>query len=136
MGQCYSVQLRIKVRDEAAAIAAIKSKIQADENPYEYPGIRYNLDRRAGQGIDINSFEGLIHSVYGSWDKHFEIKHDEDNWFVFTSDFDTCYGWEWVMIDMFEVFAPFLEDESYLIISPDCGYDELVVRNGKAVQIH
>lgn len=50
--------------------------------------------------------------------------------------FDASYGWESVMMEMFEILAPFLEDKSEMYIYPDEDYDHLTVKNGKYVQVH
>lgn len=48
--------------------------------------------------------------------------------------FDATYGWESVMMEMFEELAPVLEDGSDLFINCDDGVDVLVIKDGKCIQ--
>ena len=55
---------------------------------------------------------------------------------TYSNAFNASYGWEVVMIEMFETITPFLEDGSELLIYPDSDYDKLIVKNGKCIQVH
>jgi len=135
MGQCYSVTLRICVRDEKGLIEAMKKQIEKGEN--EKPGTRYNLLEHA---IDCNvypySLDAYIVSTFVGWQHDYYEKVFRKGYAVYYSDFSCCYGWERVMIEMFEVMAPYLTDRSSLTIYPDNDYDKLIVKNGVAIQTH
>jgi hypothetical protein len=47
------------------------------------------------------------------------------------ADFDASYGWEGVMMDAFEVIAPYMADDSVIKIYPDSGCDHGTVIKGK-----
>lgn len=49
-------------------------------------------------------------------------------------DLTATYGWESVMMEMFEELAPVLEDGSDLFINCDDGADVLVIKDGKCIQ--
>ena len=55
---------------------------------------------------------------------------------IYENDFNASYGWERIMMEWFEVLAPFLANGSQMLIYPDEDYDKLVIKNGKCVQIH
>ena len=50
---------------------------------------------------------------------------------VYVADFNGSYGWESVMLDMFESIAPALNDGSWLKVWPDHGMDLMKVVNGR-----
>ena len=50
---------------------------------------------------------------------------------VYVADFNGSYGWETVMLDMFESIAPALNDGSQLKIWPDHGMDFIRVVDGR-----
>lgn len=132
MGQTYSNEICVKVRNENEAVIAIKLFMANKKNT------DFRLDYYKEQlGVDVDSFHGLLQVVYGGWNgKLTPFKDKETGYDGFYSDFDACYGWESVMTSCFAAMAPCLEDGSWLRIYPDNDYDLLKVENGTAVWIH
>ena len=62
--------------------------------------------------------------------------HIGRKWIRYENGFDASYGWESVMMEMFELIAPYLADGSELYIYPDNDYDHLLIKNGKCIQKH
>lgn len=64
----------------------------------------------------------------------FDVANDDNGWTTYSNGFDATYGWESVMMEMFEELAPVLEDGSDLFINCDDGVDVLVIKYGKCIQ--
>lgn len=129
MGQCYSVTLHIKCKDEEGAANALRNKIARAKEEH----ILYSLDAFAKRGATTETLEGMIRIFLADWKCNSFRKKAKDGFDHYTNDFSASYGWERVMEEMFEEMYPFLEDGSYIYIEPDSGYDEMRVDNGKLV---
>jgi len=124
MGQCYSVYLKVRFTDEEGAKKALQQKIArgAEERT------DYSLDHYKGDlGLDLDNVHDLVRLFFGGWKARFDETADSD-WV--TADFDASYGWEYVMMDAFDIMAPYLEDGSSIEIYPDSGKDICVVCDG------
>jgi hypothetical protein len=129
MGACYSVFLKVVLRDEEGAIKALNEHMESDKRT------RYGLDRNKAIGVTPDTFDGLM--------KILLVEHQSDvaitqkgKFKIYENSFDASYGWESVMMEWFHALAPFLEDGSELLIHPDSDYDKLVIQDGKCVQVH
>lgn len=129
MGACYSVELKVKVVDEAGAIKALKEHIANDTRA------DYSLEQYAQKGITTETFDDLIKIFLADWNGQLDTYRFK-TFTVYVNDFDASYGWERVLMEMFETLTPFVIDGSELFIHIDNDYDKLVVENGKCVQIH
>lgn len=126
MGQCYSVILKIKVNDEQGAKRALKEKIENDKDR-----VQYNVEDFKKEGVDTDSLAGLIRVFLAGWKgNNFEIK-SQRKFTCFSNDFNACYGWESVMLEMFEALAPYLADRSWIKVWPDSGLDYGIIRDHK-----
>jgi len=130
MGACYNVTLQVKVKDEKGAILALNEHIKNDKRT------NYSLEKYAEQGITTETFDDLMRIFLAGWRNQEVDISEKDGFTVYKNGFNASYGWEGVMIEMFDTLAPYLEDESWLLIYPDSDYSELIVHNGKSVQIH
>lgn len=131
MGSCYYVKLKVKLKDEAKAIKALQDKIsRADKEHINY-GFNSCLKNK---NYDLNVFDDLIRVFLAEHQNDFTIKHTKKGFTRYTSGFDATYGWESVMMEMFEELAPVLEDGSDLFINCNDGVDVLVIKNGKCIQ--
>ena len=127
MGQCYTTYLRVKFADERGAVKAVQERLIGMGEDIE------QLSR--DNGLDYNSVDGILRHYYSNWENgHTWTRSTDPD--VLCGDFDASYGWESVMIEVFELLAPYLQDGSELKIYPDSDYDYLVVRGGKAEWIH
>ena len=128
MGACYSVYLKARFLNEKCAIANLKAKIE--RAPQEH--INYGLDEYEKRGIGTETLDDLIRIFLADRPYNCYEKHDEGDFTIYTNAFDASYGWERVMMEMFDEMAPFLADGSEFDIYPDSGLDRAVVKDGKA----
>lgn len=135
MGQCYSISLRYKARNEAAALKALLDKIDRDEHAPRPDGAHYHLEEMLDRfSMSRDSLQDVLRVVFveRGWSR---ISVSDTGWTIINNDFDCCYGWHWVMLDAFACIAPYLEDDSSLEIWPDDGQTTNVVRDGVSVSI-
>lgn len=129
MGACYSVNLKVNILDEDGIVKALNKHIIDDVRT------NYSLDKYAAQGITTETFDDLMRILLAN--NQGEVSIDkEDKFTIYDSCFNASYGWEGIMMDWFEIMAPFLADDSQMLIFPDTDYDKLVVKNGKYMQLH
>ena len=134
MGACYSVELKIKVKDEQSAFNALKNFIARGEEM----SINYNLDLHEQEGLSADCLENCIRIFLAQWKGHNTPLKKElgDGFTMYISDFNARYSWGSVIVMMFEEPTPYLEDDSQLYINPDNDYDLFKIIDGKCVQIH
>lgn len=110
MGSVYSIHSQMKFKDKDKAIKILQEKISRGEEEH----IDYGLDTyRKSENLDINDIDDLI-AVFIGIGKMFDVANDDDGWTTYDNGFDASYGWESVMMEMFEELAPVLEDASDL----------------------
>lgn len=125
MGQCYAVYLQVKFKDEEGAKKALQEKIQRADAE----NVNYSLDHFKSLGKSTDNLRNLLELFFAGWSATFDPVPDPE---LLVAGFDACYGWESVMMDAFEIIAPFLEDHSWIKIYPDYRADKAIVRDGKA----
>lgn len=130
MGACYSIILKVNVIDESNAIKALNEHIINDTRS------DYSLDEYAQQGITTETFDNLMRIFLAGWRGQEVDVYEEKGFVIYESDFDASYGWERVMMDMFETLTPFVKNGSELLIYIDNDYDKLVVKRGECIQVH
>lgn len=126
MGQTYSVNLKVKFRDEDKAKEALQQKISRAKAEHT----NYNLDHFKELGIGTDTLTDLMGIFFGGWKG---VLHQTPVGNCLYADFDASYGWETVMMEAFEEISPFLEKGSEIRIWPDHGCDYGVVENGTCV---
>lgn len=101
----------------------------------EETGVEFSLPRHQKEGVSPNGgMEDLMRIFLAGWrSTPFKMRLWPDGTEEYENDFSASYGWENVMISMFETLAAYLMDGSEIEICPDSGRDRLVVINGKAV---
>lgn len=129
MGACYSVGVKINLIDEKGAIKALNEHIKNDT------GTNYSLERYASIGATPDTFDGLMKILLAEIQGKIDI-FEKGKFKYYESSFNASYGWERIMMEWFNVLAPFLKNGSEMIIYPDEDYDKLVIKNGKCVQLH
>lgn len=121
MGQCYSVTLSVKLKNERKAISILQKKIARGQQER----VRYNED-----GKDLSTFESLMRIfLCDRNDEYFTVTRYQGTINI-TNSFDCCYGWHGLMNEMFEEITPCLSDGSYLEIWPDSGVSIAAVIGG------
>ena len=119
MGQCYSVEAHFKFKNNnpSSFCQIIKDEI-ADRNG---KSAIFDLDRG-----DLNDPFGCF-KIMTAKDA---VQSTDGTWYA---DFSGSYGWESVMIEIFQHAAEELDDGSVITIYPDYDSTEIAVKNGKVV---
>lgn len=136
MGQCYYIKLKLKFRDEEKDELRTIKAMQKYIKEHDSKGVIFNLDKWKKEGNKLYSLEDMLRVFFDGWNCwDFEMKQGR-KWLKVRNGFDASYGWESIMLDIFDVISSFLEDGSEIWIYPDDDYDHLVVKNGKCVTVH
>ena len=122
MGQTYNVTAKLKPINEKAAINTIQDFIEKNEGKKA----NFEVEEYRAKGISTDNFEGLIHILLSD-----QYYWHED--YDYEASFDGSYGWYGILIDVFEIIAPFLTEDSYMYIDGDECSCELSIDNGKMV---
>jgi len=127
MGACYSVDLTVKVKDEAAAVKALQDYIKA--NPCK---AEFSLERWAANGIGTATLDHLVTIMLAGWPGQPVRKEAEPNGFTaYHNDFSASYGWQRVMEGMFDAMGSSLEDGSEFVIEADNSRVTYTVEDGE-----
>lgn len=110
MGLVLSVEFEATVKDEAGAINAMKQKIERD---MKNGTVDYSLEKNLERGVGTETLEDLIRIFLSGTRSKEEVVRD-GNHITFQSDFDASYGWERVMLEMYDEIIPYLEPGSSL----------------------
>ena len=119
MGQTYTVEAKLNFKDNDSHpyCSTIKREI------YERDGVSAEFNLEAG---DLNTVDGCL-KILTSEDGFYDMDG------IWCADFDGSYGWEFVMLRIFETAAKTLDDKSEIVIYPDSGYHKIMVKNGKVI---
>ena len=132
MGAVYSVNLKKAYRNKQAE-KAVFEKLNDFVNTYE---ANFHKDTFEKEGVDLSTADGLIQVCLAGFQSNSYNVEELDGFAVHTNDFAASYGWERVMLDMFALIAPYFKDNSTFTIDIDNEYDSLIVKDGKAKQLH
>lgn len=127
MSACYSVNVELRVKEgcEEKVIETLQNKIKRAKEEMVNYGIK-DIPNTLKELLGIFFVEDAVYYSY----------KQVGTWYWVDSSFNASYGWETVMIDMFEEIAPYLEDKSELYIDIENDYDKIIIKNGKAIQKH
>lgn len=127
MGASYSVDLTVSLTDEQRAAEIVRKFIQ-DSNA------EFNVDAFNAIGIGTDTFDNLMRIVLAGWESTPVKIKQVGGCKKYSNDFDATYGWESVVIKVFEALVPVLRDGSTLDLSADNEYVRYIVTDGKLVQ--
>jgi len=131
MGDCYSVCLLAKLKDEKAACDALRALIDRKGNDGR---ANFSLGQYAEQGITPDNFDGLMQIFFAEWKgQRVEIVKHDDGFTTYENGFNASYGWGLVLEDMFDVLAPFLAEGSAFYVDADETYLDYEMLDGEAV---
>lgn len=113
MGQCYSVNLKIKLKpnSEKRAADALKTHMFKDDRT------NYCFDEFAALGVGTEELDDLIRICLAGWKLTTYFTDESYGWKNYENDFDCSYGWESVLGKIFEALAPFLEDQADITLA-------------------
>lgn len=104
MGQCYSVELQLNLKDIKKFIDCGKEYIK-------------NSNAIFGNNYPINTVDGIVKNLLAAHQGNFI---DCSNG-LYKSNFNASYGWETILYSFWLAVAPTLTSGSYIIVYPDKG---------------
>ena len=120
MGQCYSVYLKMKAKDEREFVRLSRRYL-----------LSMNISSEYFLGKDLDTAIGNIRFVLAAHQQQFE-ESEEDGMVLYRSGFDATYSWETILYDWFCAVSKALEDGSEIEVYPDSGRWALRVAGGIA----
>lgn len=136
MGDCYSVELRVKLRKSTKSNMQklLRQWMRDTEKDVDYggerkvPGVDWSLPEMRGAGLRPDSFAGICKILLGFNQGDAEHVVDEEGFDLFSSGFNASYGWSDVMVEAFYKMSWALEEGSRLWINRDSGTEVYEVR--------
>lgn len=128
MGQCYYVECKVKIKNEANIVKALQRFMETRD-------ANFNLEDFASRGIGTNSFDDLMRIIFADFPGNDFQQSKEDGFTIYSSGFGASYGWESVMDDAFTVMAPSLAEGSELFVEPDIGWWRKTIKNGNKIEV-
>lgn len=139
MGDCYSVELKVKVNRERSTVSNLQKLMREwmrDEEKREdgRPGTDWDLAEMRRAGLRPDSLSGFCKILLAFHQGDGRHERDADGFDVFRSGFNASYGWNGVMVRAFFKMSWALEEGSRLWINRDSGTEqyEVVYENGEA----
>ena len=137
MGDCYSVDMRIKVaKGSKAGLADHMRRWMKRVEPRTdaSPGVNWSWAMNRAHGARPCSMMGIARIILVAHQGGFSHTVDEYGYDVYRSCFNASYGWAGVIRDAFREMSRWIADGSSLYISRDEGVDELEVKEGRIWQ--
>lgn len=126
MGDCYSVELRVKLRKSTKAnMQKLMRQWMREEaaGTDARLGVDWGLAEYRRHGIRPDSFAGICKILLAFHQGDATHVVDEEGFDLYRSGFNASYGWNSVMVEAFYKMAWALEEGSYLEIDRDEGHE-------------
>ena len=131
MGDCYSVELRIKLRNSTAAnMQSIMREWMREKergiglaDGYTVSGVRWHLAHCRKSGIRPDSLSGICKILLAFNQGNCRYETTDDGFKVFRSGFNASYSWYDIMVEAFRTMSWALAEGSSLKIDRDEGID-------------
>ena len=130
MGDCYSVELRVKLRKSTKSnMQGLLRQWMRDEatgrlvDGNVVPGVNWSLPDYRRHGIRPDSFAGICKILLAFHQGDARHIVDKEGFDLFRSGFNASYGWNSVMVNAFLKMAWALEKGSRLEIDRDEGHE-------------
>lgn len=128
MGACYAVELNLQFADgkqsERAAAKALREYMVNSKADFHF-------EYFAKKGVGTDTFDDLMRILLAGYARMPVLVSYSDGRQVYSNEFDASYSYEPVIVDAFEVIAPYLADNSSLVLCPDNDYREWRTDKGK-----
>ena len=124
MGATYAVELKAIIKNGKRN--AVEEQVKKYMSTIDCFKERHHVDVTT---LELNS---LLYWLFAGQQNNYESETFDNNIYI-KSYFDATYSWETVMYEAFEKMAPFLEDDSELIVCPDNERSSCVIKDGKMV---
>lgn len=140
MGDCYSVELRVKLRKSTKSnmqklLRQWMREKEKDAGGRRALGVNWNLAGYRRHGIRPDTFVGVCKILLAFHQGAARHVVDSEGFDVFGSGFNASYGWNAVMVEAFYKMSWALAEGSYLEIDRDEGHETYEVdidSNGEA----
>lgn len=128
MGQCYSVAIEGKIKDDALLVELTNKFVS---NPQE------NFSDDCWDKSDLTTAEGCIRAILAgdTQPSLYEIQELKNGNKMYSNGFDACYSWESVLYRWFIAVASAFEDGTEIEVYPDHGRWTVRVDKGVAVEV-
>ena len=136
MGDCYSVELRVKVNPRKSTVSNLQKLLRQwmkDEakGMDGRPGVNWGLAEMRRAGLRPDSFAGICKILLAFHQGDASHLVDNDGFDGYRSGFNASYGWANVMVNAFLKMSRALEKGSSLWIHRDSGVDVYKVEDGE-----
>ena len=128
MGQCYSVAIEGKIKDDALLVKLTNDYINQ-------PGSNFSDD--CWDKSDLTTAEGCIRAILAgdTQPEGYVIQELKNGNKMYSNGFDACYSWENVLYRWFIAVASSFEDGTEIEVYPDDGRWIVRVENGVGNEI-
>ena len=131
MGACYAVALHLQFADgtcsEGAAAKALREYMVNSKTDFHFAQF-------ASEGVGTESFDDLVRILlagYAHMPVWEEIVSYAEGKRIYSNEFNASYSYEPAIVDGFEVIAPYLADNSSLVVCADNDCREWRTDKGK-----
>ena len=131
MGDCYSVELRVKLRGSTKSNMQklLRQWMREKEkdvdlgNGRKMPGTNWSLPTYRRAGIRPDSFAGICKILLAFCQDDAKHVVDGEGFDVFRSGFNASYSWNALMVEAFHEMSWALAESSHLEIDRDEGHE-------------
>lgn len=136
MGDCYSVELRVKVNPRKSTVSNLQKLLRQwmkdkAKGMDGRPGVNWGLAEMRRAGLRPDSFAGICKILLASHQGDAKHIRDDEGFDVYRSGFNASYGWASVMANAFFKMSWALEKGSRLWFNSDSGTEQYEVEDGK-----
>ena len=137
MGDCYSVELRVKLRKSTKSniqgllrqwMRDVERPLAGENDDRRVYGVRWSFSASRKAGVRPDSFAGICKILLAFHQGDARHVVDGEGFDLYRSGFDASYGWFTVMTEAFDRMAWALEEGSYLDIDRDGGHDTYEIK--------
>lgn len=139
MGDCYSVELRVKLRKSTKSDMQrlLRRWMRNMEKDFDHggqckaSGVDWSLPEFRRHGIRPDSFSGICKILLAFQQGDARHVVDKDGFDLYRSGFNASYGWNNVMVEAFFKMSQALDEGSRLWIDRDSGTEDYEVKIGE-----
>lgn len=136
MGDCYSVELRVKVNPRKSTVSNLQKLLRQwmkdkAKGVDGRPGVNWGLAEMRRAGLRPDSFAGICKILLAFHQGDAKHIRDDEGFDVYRSGFNASYGWASVMANAFFKMSWALEKGSRLRFNSDSGTEQYEVEDGE-----
>lgn len=136
MGDCYSVELRVKVNPRKSTVSNLQKLLRQwmkdkAKGMDGRPGVNWGLAEMRRAGLRPDSFAGICKILLAFHQGDAKHIRDDEGFDVYRSGFNASYEWASVMARAFFKMSWALEKGSRLWFNSDSGTEQYEVEDGE-----